>query len=351
MADLVMGARPGLAALTESLREAPNDSFGLFLGAGVNLPAGRAGDPPPSFKTYGWEALLREVFRRCPQRPTHTYEELASLHPDDWPGLAKDLVGAMGADAIVDLLDGIIYECLPRRDTYKRLSKKFLEHAPSLRAALCFASAIKAEKRKRWSFTRNPKIRAVITPNYDFFFGAGWTRYEAFTHTWRLETPFPDQPRLDDAEILRPGTISHIHGFIPYALGRRERLVLTMEDYRLMYRPGGYARRVLEEAVRKCQLVFVGTSFGDPPLRDALSSPSPGKRHFALVTQREIGRLQGLDVVPVIVGSHAEIPDTLREAYCGSLNVEQLPAGLPNVEAYWKCLLAGKDYAAESPAE
>jgi len=317
-----------------------DDSFGLYLGAGINLPTEQV--KKLHFDTYSWEELLRAIYNRNIAQYSDSFEKLKSEHPNDWPGLAEAVVGKMTVEEVVSEIDLIIYHSLPRSDKKgSRLSRKMLKQAPTMHAAICFATRIK----DTWTFERNPKIGTVITPNYDFFFGAGWTGYQAFSEQWKVITPFSKgRPK--------PGRrcIYYIHGYIPYELHRREKLVLTKESYESAYNErDGFARMVLEYAVREYNLIFIGTSFGDKPVNQILKNAKEkryGKQHFVIEKSPDLDKLvffEKLGVTPIIVEEYAEIAAVLKALYSAGLEKSDWNKFDIDSKAYWERLKKGPD--------
>jgi hypothetical protein len=270
-----------------------------------------------------------------------SFEKLKIKYRDDWPGLAEALVGKMGVEKLVDEIDLLFYHCLPRGDRYGRLSKRMLDQAPTLHAAICFTARIK----DKWTFERNPKIGTVITPNYDFFFGAGWTRYQTFSEHWKVMTPFSEEKPTPAQRI-----ISYIHGYIPYRLSYRKELVLTRESYETAYnKKTGFARRVFENAVNEYNLFFIGTSFGDKPVNQILKDAKKRnrrKQHFVIERSPGPDRLamfEELGIIPIIVEDYAEIAAALEELYCAGLEKSSWEKFGLTPAAYWERLKAGPE--------
>jgi hypothetical protein len=196
--------------LKRAYKRAEPDSFGLYLGAGVNLvPPEWEDTHRKRYETYTWKQLLKALYEKNRERLTESFADLWDRYRDDWPGLASELVGPLGVEALVDQIDDIIHDDIPRKDSYGRLSKRLLDQAPTLRAAICFSARIRQRTKTSWTFERNPKIGTVITFNYDFFFGAGWTRYQTFKTHWNVQTP---SSKPNDNQR----TINYIHGYVPY---------------------------------------------------------------------------------------------------------------------------------------
>lgn len=324
-------------------RDKSANSIGLYLGAGVNLPTRQVKEP--YYDTYSWGDLLRAVYNRNMIQYRESFEKLKNRYRDDWPGLAEALVGKMSVEKLVDEIDLLFYHCLPRGDKYGRLSKRMLDQAPTLHAAICFTARIKNNIEDKWTFERNPKICTVITPNYDFFFGAGWTRYQTFSDHWKVMTPFSEEKPKPTQRI-----ISYIHGYIPYRLSYRKELVLTRESYENAYnKKDGFARKAFEKAVGKYNLIFIGTSFSDPPINQILKGAKKKKRrtrHFVIERSPDPDKLalfEELGIIPIIVDDYAEIAAVLEKLYCAGLEQSGWERfGLTNV-AYWERLKVGPE--------
>jgi len=326
----------GFIQLQCAYKEAERNSFGLYLGAGVNLPAGEV---RPRYKTYSWIQLLEALYLENRKRLTISFSALCKKYKNDWPGMAEVLVGSLNARKLVEQIDKIIHNDIPRGDKDGRLSKRFLEQAPTLHAVICFSAKIRERTQTSWAFEGNPKIGIVITPNYDFFFGAGWTRYQGFKRQWKVQTPFSlEEPNA------RQRTINYIHGYIPYRFSKKKDLVLTQASYDAAYAPMGFARRTLNEAVRKYNLIFVGTSFSDPPLCEILQQVrgQEGVRHFAIVTSAMVKTAKKLGICPIEVNGYAQIKDVLKHIYCDAMDIRTWQRfGFEDHQTYWERLRLG----------
>ena len=312
--------------------------IGLYLGAGINLPTGKA--IKPFFDTYSWLELLHAIYNRNISQYDISFERLKRKYSNNWPGLAEALVGEMSVEKLIDEIDLLFYHGLPREDKYGRLSKRMLDQAPTLHAAICFTARIK----EKWTFEPNPKIQTVITPNYDFFFGAGWTRYQTFSNHWKVMTPFSED---EPDPTQRP--INYIHGYIPYKLNRKKEIVLSREGYKNAYRKNGFARKVLEEAVQQCNLIFIGSSFGDEPVNQILEQAKKkgnGKQHFVIdksPNPEKLVMFERMGITPIIVDDYTEIATVLEELYYAGLEKNGWEKfGLKNA-AYWERLKTGPE--------
>ncbi|KPL24632.1 MAG: hypothetical protein AMJ75_03250 [Phycisphaerae bacterium SM1_79] len=354
----------GLELLKSEYDKAGKNKFGLYLGAGVNLL------PPESknrhrkyFEVHTWRGLLKALYEANEHHPKTTFEQLVNEHqPDnDWPGLAQDVCNKMTDDEIAEALDRIIYTCIPRSNQDAQLSKRFLDQAPTLHAAICFSTRIKRRTQSgKWTFQRNPKLGIVITPNYDFFFGAGWTCYQAFSFQWCHRTPYRLRtPKYPDKQ----GLLNYIHGYLPYRKTRKEKIVLTKKSYKDAYvslgarghrwttyeqacKEGKFADYTLWKGINEHQMIFIGTSFIDKPLCEMLDRYREKQKHFAIVKASDhdlINHVRQLGVYPVMVKKHSQVKDLLQQVYCVALRDKDWnEADLDGPKHYWQRLWLGK---------
>ena len=359
-----------IKTLKSDYKNAADNTFGLYLGAGVNLyPPGWKIRWRERFPTYTWKELLEKLYKANKRRPRIPFHRLVQKHkPDqDWPGLAQDVCKEMQDADITRRLDEIIYSWIPRSDDDKQLSKRFLDQAPTLHGAICFATAIKekdkTKPRAKSTFYRNPKVDIVITPNYDYFFGAGWTLYQAFKEQWRHCTPYRQRPRKYNTQ----GLICSIHGYLPYdpKTNRHRKIVLTRDSYKEAYASLGerapkwttyerarkdcifkFADCILWKGINERQLIFIGTSFVDRPLCNMLRAYKAKQRHFAIVLESDkklIRHVRRLGIIPVTVKDHAKVRDLLRDVYCAGLEAkDRRAAGFDKPADYWQRLWLGK---------
>lgn len=317
-----------------------SDSFGLYLGAGINLfPPEWKGIHKRCYETYAWGQLLEALYDKNKNTLTQSFEELLEIYKNDWPALASKIINGKETDEFIDQIDSIIYGCIPRSDRYGRLCKGILDQSPTLHAAICFASEINEETETSWTFKPNKKIKTLVTPNYDFFFGAGLTRYQNFSKHWKVHTPFSQH----DANAQKV-TINYIHGYVPYKLKRKEELVLTTEMYNKHYANNGFARLTTIEAIINHDLIFIGTSFTDEPLCRLLDEYKGKRDHYATVKAGtpEVEKARQLSICTIEVENFSQIARVLKEIYCSALDNETCKdVGLDNPDEYWRRLEEG----------
>jgi len=331
----------GLQLLKSTYCEAENGTIALFLGAGVNLPTEKV--KTTKYSVYSWEKLLEALHEECRAYNAHSFETIMERWKT-WPARASAIRGSLCEEEFARRIEGLIYIGLTRRDDRARLPKMVLAQAPSLRAAICFASAIDRKTKKMWTFRRNPKVSAVVTTNYDCFFGAGWTLYQAFHKQWKVHTwrsAFVDADSADQR-----GMIYHLHGYIPYRKRPARDVVLTQETYARNYAASGFAAQVLQSVSDTCTLVFLGFSFDDEAVCNVLRRRTGRQPSFAFVRKPDDGRLAqlaDLDIAPIPVERYGDIAPQLELVYLSGLSDDEARGvKLTKKSDYWQRLWLGK---------
>jgi hypothetical protein len=334
-----------LQQLIDRYLQAEDETMAIFLGAGVNLPSGNVRE---RFKTYTWPSLLEALFEQNQSRLSNSFEELWAEHKNNWIAYADYLYSHIDEDDLIDQVDQLFYSDIPRGDTlYRRLSKRFLDQAPTLHAAIGFCTELKplTPEKTSWRFKRSRKIGKAISTNYDYFFGAGWTRYEGFYDHWKVDTPFSSRdPKAGQAPI------EYIHGYLPYIREKNKKsetkgIVLSQDKYDEFYQEGEFAERSLRDAVSNYSLIFIGISLTDPPLVKMLKEVPRGQRppHFAIVRQGEVENADELGVSLIEVDDYAHIKEILKRVYCSGITPEVCEHyGFEHPKQYWERLLLGK---------
>ena len=279
--------------------------------------------------------------------------------------MASYLENEAGTDGFTNCLQKILYKRTTKKnselrpiaaDMDKRLPMAYLNNASTLNAVIAFCSKIRAI-RKHPCYSKNDKVHAVLTLNYDCFLEAGATqKYNAGRFKPRVTNEPPDR------EGQLP--VYHIHGYIPYG-GRKpaHNLILTEQSYKAAYNKDGRAREIIDEFLSKYSVIFVGVSFDDECLvqrLEHLANEERAKLHFALLKQGVQGkilkRLVSAKVFPIIYSCHEQIPMILRYIYQlglpGTTNIDIetkinkkfKPVGKVKLstDIYWELLLYNK---------
>lgn len=294
----------------------------LFTGAGTSITESK------KYKTPGWWGLLEEACRRIhPRRSeeecTEHFDALCKRHGSAW-SVASALADEAGGEA---RLLAVIRRALVRRTgsdgRYKRLPKSYLDHAGTLNAVLAFCSRVRAIG--DWPrYGINPRVRDVLTLNYDWFFEGGGTRKHQANR-------FKPMASLNSKRRTGRLHVYHVHGYIPHGINTRieHPLVLTSGSYREAYKEGTFALRRIDEHLGETSAVFVGISFEDDPLVRRLEklAGEGATTHFVLTKKGDIGPdrmrlLRSARVRAIVYDDHPQIPSILRRVYAAGLSSE-----------------------------
>jgi hypothetical protein len=330
------------------LYRTPGDKeIALFLGAGVNSGSWATKHPACA----SWPELLK-VLGKCFRREGCLDEKGLQAAGNNWINAASKLLDGLDRVKMVRAIDHIIYAGMFRDATsrtqtprkHKVMKWTVLKQMPTLCATVCFSAAIGPHPAKARSMRRNPKIARVLTTNYDFFFGAAWPRYTSMRSSWWPETRTSTGTRLESA---RP--IVYLHGYLPYSGVREVDVVITQDDYDLAYsRSGGadegFARHQLTHAIDRYHLIFIGFSFSDDYVCKALRRSTTQNKNFAFLHESESATIRAAEdagVVPVVLKSWAQLPNTLRDVYCTGLTQCELERTERTGAEYWATLQSG----------
>jgi len=254
-----------------------------------------------------------------------SFEKLKKEYSRPWR-MASFLEKELGNVTMTDTLCEVLYRRTKEKDQkYRpiggdkkgsRLPTSYLHHAATLNAVIAFCSSLRAI-RVHPCLVPNLKVQAVLTLNYDCFLEAGATKkYNAY--------PFKPMALKESGETPSQLPVYHIHGYIPYGMGRRpkSRLVLTEKSYRKAYKPNDFPRKKLDDLLSRFSTLFIGISFDDELLLRGLEALAAGggtPRHFALMKQggpdRLLDRLTTARVSPILYACYEQIPSILGHVY------------------------------------
>ena len=331
--------------LLELYRNAEDSQIALFLGSGVN--GGSWAKEHPACAS--WPKLLRALDDHF-----HTENRLKTgleACNADWIRVAAKLLDDKDREVVIRAIDEAVYSGVFRDPTirirtprkHKVLTWTVLRRMDTLQATVCFSAAISNPTKAR-SMRRNPKLGRVLTTNYDFFFSAAWPRYTSMRQSWWPVTWASTGTRPDSA-----GPIVYLHGYLPYS-GERERdVIITKSDYDRAYSgtvecKRGFAWRELTDAVDHCHLIFIGFSFSDIRVAEALRQGGSSMKHFAFLLGSESQTIEAAkkaNVTPVILENWVQLPTALERLYCTGLTQQELDRTRMTKSQYWAKLQSG----------
>jgi len=237
-----------------------------------------------------------------------------------------------------------------KKKEYKQLGRRFLSHAPTLNSLSAFCNQLAAyvedAEKNTYRILPNPRIRAVITSNYDPFL-------EAASSTMFQKHRLKPVGRFgSSAGDLRQIPVYHIHGYVPYPKKEEDLSaleippmvdpVLTSADYGNAWRENdvfNFTMGTQIQVLRNYSVLFVGFSFRDKCINNLLielnknqeEREKSGKTrwyHYALMEEGEIKNRKtdlGNDffankgIRPIGLEKYKQIPSLFKALYTQAL--------------------------------
>lgn len=278
----------------------------LYTGAGVSM-SNEECQEEPKYGLGGWDRFMRKLLERhkgkAPQDLVAFDKKVRNLwHYKPW-SIADWVCNKTGRDEFARLAKDYVQRegNFPKRrkesslrkksakkprktpkKEYKQLSGNFLNQAPTLNAVCAFCASFDAivtgTKNKTYQVGLNPRVRAVVTTNYDPFL-------EAASSNLYIRNRLRPVGRVSSS-VGKPHQIPvfHIHGYVPYPKkGKTEQRpgtstmvdpVLTTEDYHKARPrkadPYCFTMGTEIHLLRHYRVLFIGFSFRDEWVNDVL---------------------------------------------------------------------------------
>lgn len=314
----------------------------LYTGAGVSI-----GDEQRRFGLPGWLDLLREVLTNI--TGLNSVNLSAKLPDDPWMAADHVIRRCGGKRNFQKALTSIVQANENYTVSQRQLSRSFLTVAPTLNAVAAFCARLRGRvqiaKDVRYDIGSNPRVRAVLTSNYDPFLEA------AFSTKFIKPLLKPVAAYGSHVGNLAQIPVFHIHGYVPHPaqrqrLGRKPlvaRLVLSRDDYARAWDSSNAFGTTMTPQIhflRHYTILFVGFSFADKyvcklleKIRLEYSQPptSDRKQHFAMIPislfkQHGNNYFRRIGVRPIVYKHHQDVPSLLGDLYLSALTKEY-PAG------------------------
>jgi len=328
-----------------------SDPIALYTGAGVSCSEN------PDYGLGGWDALMRDILVQHfgnVATVVSDYDTAATKHAEEPWKLADWVNERVGKEQFKRDVVKIIQreQNFPERQPsssnkkkgsnekkeYKQLGRKFLRQAPTLNSVCTFCAKIIAEltgtKNLTYQIATNPRVRAIITSNYDPFLEAASSAM-FIRHIYK-----PVGAYGSSVGRLHQIPVFHIHGYVPYPeiIGARQQAeipsmvdpVLTSEDYEKAWEDHAYNFTMGPQIhiLRHYTTLFVGFSFRDKWVNDLLKELNEervlrGKKrlyHYALMKESTINEkgksfFDDLGIKPIGVMNYNQIPEFFRSLY------------------------------------
>ena len=221
-----------------------------------------------------------------------------------------------------------------KKHPYKLLNRTYLENALTLRAvaAFCARPISKSNNSEVYRFGANPRVRAVLSGNYDPYLEA------AATSMFKIPVVKPVAAFGSLAGSLRKVPVYHVHGYVPHE-GQKKRehkplqkeLVLTRSSYKRAWREkDAFCATMISQIflLRHYVTLFIGFSFTDPKITKLLGrilqeypeKKKKARRNYAIIRKgddpkKQARDLEKLGVRPVFITDYDEIPNLLGKVY------------------------------------
>ncbi len=324
---------PNYLALEQHCVDHP---IALYTGAGVSW-AEDAG-----YGLRGWNDFVRRILTEHEGPDSTALAEFDQRVGREWADepwqMAEWVAERIGCEAFERLVVKSVQreENFPKK--WKQLSGRFLRSAPTLNAvsAFCaqFAGVVEGAKSLTYRVSPNPRVRAVITSNYDPFLEAASSTMFQQPILKPVAAVGSSVGRLDQTPVF------HIHGYVAYPERKKPPRdirpfvapVVTAKDYEGAWRPRDAFCPTMGPQIhvlRHYTALFIGFSFRDPwvngllrRLNEEREKRTPGERlyHYALVKREEVqskgkGFFTGLGVKPIALNDFDEVPRLLGHLY------------------------------------
>ena len=326
----------------------------IYTGAGVSRS--NENSDTPEYGLAGWEGLLKEVFKSSPKTSLVSIEEFEKKSKENseepWK-LADWVLNQVGGE---DEFNKLVTMYVQRKQNfperrkkpgpkkkYKQLGGTFLGRAPTLNALCAFCtqltSRVDGTKAVTYNVEPNPRVRNVLTTNYDPFLEAASSTMYIRHRLKPVGRKGSTSGKLDQIPVY------HIHGYVPYPkLSQRKNYippivdpVLTAKDYENAWKedPYSFTMGTQIHILRHYSVLFVGFSFRDEKVNDLLfklNGERKGRKkrlyHYALMKQNDIDDrkvvkgekfFDEIGVNPIKIKSYDQIPFVLKQLYISGL--------------------------------
>lgn len=317
------------------------NSLVLYTGAGVSSGPSK----PIKNKKFGlpsWMDMLKHLSK---QKNTDEWPE------DPWE--AADLaVGEYDeTKEFKKRLADIIQSKNNYSENYGQLNWKFIANAPTLNAVAAFCGKligritnpnIKNPRIVSYRSSANPKVRAVLTSNYDCFLEA------AASNLFRKSPLKPVTVLGSLGESLGRIPVFHIHGYVPHPYHQKKsvkqtisNLIITRSDYEKSWRSDDIFGSTMGPQIhylRYFTVLFIGFSFADKYVYKLLRHINDNylkyknRSHFALLQDQYVKEqgesfFENIGIKPIIYKEHDDIPSILGQVYEAGLVTDRILSG------------------------
>lgn len=333
----------------------------LYVGAGISA------SNDPAYGLPGWLGLLNDLGKEIagvqtldlPPDPWDAADHVLNLCVDylkrtRWEGEKPEQKAEHRLQEALWRMIRSSGNCVTqgKKHPLKLLNKEYLRNAPTLRAiaAFCAQPIGRSHKDEVYRFGANPRVRAVLSGNYDPYLES------AATSMFKIPVVKPVAAFGSLAGNLREVPVHHVHGYVPHP-GQpqrseykplQEQLVLTRRSYQQAWdEQDAFCATMIPQIylLRHYITLFVGFSFTDPYITKLLGqvwneypkAKQKERRNFAIVKvvepQKQVAELEPLGVRPIFVKEYGEILDLLGAVYAAGMQDDH-PNGQVDLPLY-----------------
>lgn len=270
--DRLISLGPGLAAIPEKLLLAHARGQVLFIcGAGVSRPANL-----PDFRT-----LVVEVYAALDPAVHAILKFIPAGTCNQWEPNCSGLTERQTAEVkrfVVGDYDVVLGMLERRLDNETRGDSRVRRQvAASLRSA---GSAYAAIHRALMRLSDRGGVHTIVTTNFDLLLQAAARELKVSPETYSLGSIPRPTHRREFSGVL------HIHGALSTDPNRFNELVLTDQDFGEFYLRRRIIPDFIYDAARLFNLVLVGYSANDPPMRYLLNAVAADGTRFSDLKER-----------------------------------------------------------------
>ncbi|MGD9091485.1 MAG: SIR2 family protein [Anaerolineales bacterium] len=340
----------------------------LYTGAGVSWTS------DDRYGMAGWDEFVRSILEADEGTDSSTIEDFNRRYDLCWVDkpweMAEWVAKRIGREVFEEHVRNIVQRKQNYKE-YKLIREDFLRVAPTLKAVTAFCGKFTGGRFVEYDSGRraaiyenepNPRVRAVITSNYDHYLEA------ASSSIFRNQILKPVGARGSSVGKLNQIPVFHIHGYVPFPKKPDKKVteepipfvdpVVTKRDYEQAWRSDDVFNFTMGPQIhvlRHYSVLFIGFSFRDEWVSNLLEDLNEERKdrsdrmfHYALMKNDEVNAkgedfFDKLGVKPIRLNNFGEIREVMSHLYQAALRVDyddadiQLPFTISNRE-YKTCV-------------
>lgn len=317
-----------------------NHPIALYTGAGVSWAKDK------NYGLRGWDNFVKRILKDHEGLNSTILEEFELRSSQEWKDepweMAEWVAERIGKGAFERHIMEIVQKQENFQKKYKLLSGKYLKSASTLRSVAAFCAKFRSGKLVIYDKgavaiyqpVPNPRLRAVLTSNYDPFLEA------ASSTMYRNPILKPVGARGSSVGNLSQIPVFHIHGYVnfprKFVKEKKSEIeplvdpVITKSDYESAWKSDDVFNFTMGPQIhvlRHNAVLFVGFSFRDRWVNNLLEDLNKERKcrkdrlfHYALMKKEDVESkgerfFKNLGVKPISLKKFKEIPNLLSVLY------------------------------------